>query len=93
MKTQRRKFTSDFKSKVAIEALKERETIESICKKHDLHPSQVNQWKKELQTNSSLLFSGGSKTTENDQTKLIDELYKQIGQLKVANDFLKKKLL
>lgn len=93
MKTQRRKFISDFKSKVAIEALKERETIESICKKHDLHPSQVNQWKKELQTNSSLLFSGGSKTTENDQTKLIDELYKQIGQLKVANDFLKKKLL
>lgn len=92
MKAQRRKFTPEFKSKVAIEALRERETLEVICKKYDLHPSQVHQWKKDLLSNSSQLFSGGSKSVDEDQSKLVDELYKQIGQLKVANDFLKKKL-
>lgn len=92
MKAQRRKFTPEFKSKVAIEALRERETLEVICKKYDLHPSQVHQWKKELQANCSQLFTGSSKSVDEDQSKLVDELYKQIGQLKVANDFLKKKL-
>ena len=43
---QKRKFSSDFKAKVAIEAIKEHLTIEEISKKYDLHPSQVNNWKK-----------------------------------------------
>lgn len=89
----RRKFTAEFKSKVAIEALQEQETIESICKKYDLHPNQVNQWKRELKAKSSIVFDSASGSDEKkDQSELIDELYKQIGQLKVANEFLKKKL-
>ena len=53
----RRKFSAFFKAKVALEALQEHETIESLSKKHDVHPIQILRWKKELTDNSSKLFS------------------------------------
>jgi transposase-like protein len=92
-KTSRRKFTSEFKAKVSIEALKEQQTIEALAKKYDLHPTQINAWKKEFLSHSSAVFEkeGKADTTANEQ--LIQALYAQIGELKVANDFLKKKLL
>jgi len=88
----RRKFSSAFKAKVALEALQERETIEFLSKKHDVHPNQILRWKKELTDNSSRVFSSESSKSEKTD-KLTDELYRQIGQLKVDNDWLKKKLL
>ncbi len=89
---QKRKFTSDFKAKVAIEAIKERLTIEEICKKYELHPSQVNNWKKAFKENASLVFEPGNKPNTDKNHDLIQQLYAQIGELKVANDWLKKKL-
>lgn len=92
-KTSRRKFTAEFKSKVCIEALKEQQTIETLAKKYELHPTQINNWKKEFLNNSTAVFekeSTNSGLEEKDQ--LIQALYAQIGELKVANDFLKKKL-
>ena len=89
----RRKFSSDFKAKVALEALREQMSIESISKKYELHPNQVRQWKNELLTGSSKVFSSEPTTQSNSSDKLIDELYRQIGQLKVDNDWLKKKAL
>ena len=86
----RRKFSASFKAKVALEAVTERETIESLSKKHDVHPNQILRWKKDLLENSSKIFS--SETKPDKSSQLVDELYKQIGQLKVDNDFLKKKL-
>ena len=86
----RRKFSSAFKAKVALDAVQERETVESLSKKHGVHPNQILRWKKELTDNSSKVFS--SDTKPDKSAHLIDELYKQIGQLKVDNDFLKKKL-
>ena len=53
-KISRRKFSSAFKSKVCIEAIKEQQTIEALSKKYDLHPTQINTWKKEFLTNSQL---------------------------------------
>lgn len=88
----RRKFSPEFKARVALEALRERETIETLCKKHDLHPSQINLWKKELKDRSSAVFQNSSSKNSHDESELIGELYKQIGELKVANEFLKKKL-
>lgn len=89
----RRKFSSDFKAKVVLEAFKERSTIEELARKYELHPTQINLWKKEAMSKLSQLFGsrddGEDKTTE-EQT---EKLYAQIGQLKVENDFLKKKLL
>lgn len=90
----RRKFSADFKAKVVIEVLKERSTIEEIARKHELHPNQITTWKKEFLANASAAF-GGDKEDDSHKEKEIEteKLFAQIGQLKVENDFLKKKLL
>lgn len=91
--TPRRKFKADFKAKVAIAAIKEQLTIEEICKKFEIHPTQANLWKREFLANAAQLFDKENKHLEQeDQEKKLQELYAQIGQLKVENDFLKKKL-
>lgn len=92
-KTSRRKFTSEYKAKVCIEALKERQSIESLSKKYDLHPTQINTWKKEFLSNSSVVFEKEGKVNATDTEQLIQRLYAQIGEQKVAIDFLKKNLL
>lgn len=92
MKTSRRKFTTDFKAKVCIEAIREQQTIEALSKKHDLHPTQINTWKKEFLSNAQVVFEKEGGPSESGQAELIQSLYAQIGELKVANDFLKKKL-
>ena len=91
-KKTRRKFSSDFKAKVVLEAFKERSTIEDLARKYELHPTQINNWKKEAVANMASVF-GGDKTEDQSDAELQKEkLYAQIGQLKVENDFLKKKL-
>ncbi len=92
--TSRRKFSAEFKSKVCLEALKEQQTIEALAKKYDLHPTQINTWKKEFLQNSAVVFEKeGNGSSPNEKDQLIQALYAQIGELKVANDFLKKKLV
>ena len=86
----RGKFSADFKSKVCIDALKERETIEVLCKKYDLHPTQLNLWKKEFLSKASLIFEKDAISTSSTNDALVQTLYANIGELKVANDFLKK---
>ena len=74
-----------------MEALKERETIEKLGKKYELQPSQISKWKAEALKNFSQIFMmEGSQKKENEVDS--EKLYAQIGQLKVENDFLKKKL-
>ncbi|NTS43578.1 transposase [Flavisolibacter sp. BT320] len=93
-KTSRRKFSAEFKAKVCIEAIKEQQTIEALSKKYELHPTQITSWKKEFLSQSAAVFKkAGKATTTEDKEQLIQALYAQIGELKVANDFLKKKLL
>ncbi len=91
-KSSRRKFTAEFKSKVCIEAIKEQQSIESLSKKYDLHPTQINTWKKEFLSNASVVFGKEGVGKQNDNEQLTQALYAQIGELKVANDFLKKSL-
>lgn len=91
--TPRRKFKSEFKAKVALAAIKEHQTLEEICKRFEVHPTQANLWKREFLANASQLFDKENKhIDQEDQEKKLQELYAQIGQLKVENDFLKKKL-
>ena len=87
----RRKFTSDFKSRVALEALREQEPLHEIAKRYQIHPTQVTEWKKALLSNASSVFeSSKDKHEESFKQKLKeDRLYKQIGQLQVEVDFLK----
>jgi transposase len=91
-KTSRRKFTAEFKAKVCIEAIKEQQTIEALSKKYDLHPTQINTWKREFLSNSSAVFGKDQPSVADDKQGLIQALYAQIGEQKVAIDFLKKKL-
>ena len=86
----RRKHSPAFKSKVAIEALKERETLSQLGAKHNLNPVQITQWKKQLLDRSAELFDS-SKAKTDDKEALIEELYRKIGQYQVELDWLKKK--
>lgn len=88
----RRKFTAEFKAKVSIEALKERETITELARKYDLHPNQIANWKREFLSKASLVFSEESSVEDKTQEKEKQRLYQVIGQQKVEIDFLKKAL-
>ena len=90
----RRKFTAAFKSKVVIEALKERNTIEDLARKYELHPNQISLWKKEFLEKASAVFESESSRKENkrDQEEETEKLYARIGQLEMQNNWLKKKL-
>ncbi|MEM0941936.1 MAG: transposase [Bacteroidota bacterium] len=86
----RRKFTSKFKTKVVLEALSERSTVQELSKKHELHPNQISKWKTEFLSKVESVFDSTSKTTEQEDNT--EKLYKVIGQQKVEIDFLKKAL-
>lgn len=94
MKQKRRNFTSSFKTKVVLEALKERETIQQLGVKYEVHPNQITTWKKQFLENADAAFGQDGKNDELQQARQqLDELYKQVGQMKVETDWLKKKLL
>ena len=86
-----RKFTSEFKSKVAIEALKERYSLSELAERFELHPNQISQWKQEFLEKSKDIFDKKSSKSKEDQVDL-DTLYTKIGQLEVERDYLKKNL-
>lgn len=94
MKRTRRKFSAEFKTKVVLEALSERLTLTELAQKHEIHPNQITQWKREFLEKASDVFSKSEKTqkAEQDYQQESEQLYKTIGQLKVEVDFLKKKL-
>ena len=91
MSTTRRKFSKEFKAKVVLEALKERETLESLAKKYELQPTQISLWKAQAMSNFPALFSS-DKPKDKESDVDVQQLYAQIGKLQVQNDFLKKKL-
>ncbi|NOS86962.1 MAG: transposase [Methylococcaceae bacterium] len=87
----RKIFTGSEKAKVALAAVKGDKTINEVAQEHGVHPTQVNQWKKELLDNVGSLFEGkrGPKPV-NGQTDP-ERLYAKIGQLNMELDWLKKK--
>lgn len=84
-------FTSDFKSKVAIEALKGHKTTAELASEFEVHPTQINLWKKQLLDGSKQLFSCKHDKAMESVIQERDRLYMQIGQLAVELDWLKKK--
>lgn len=87
----RKQYSAAFKAKVALEVLKETQTVAQIAARYEVHPTMVNAWKRELLENLPGVFEDGRKNKQtSDPTQLTDQLYKQIGQLKVENDFLKQ---
>lgn len=88
----RRKFTSKFKTKVVLEALKERDTIAKIAQKYEIHPQQITNWKREFLGKAEDLFEGKSKSKKTEAEEREEQLLKTIGHQKVEIDFLKKAL-
>lgn len=88
----RRRFSSEFKSKVVIEALKERMTAQELAQKYKILPQQITKWKRDFLDGASQVFDKGSKVVKSEQELERDKLLKIIGELKVENDWLKKKL-
>ena len=89
MKKTRRKFTSGFKAMVAIEALKERESLAELSKRFEVHPTVISKWKQEFLEKSADVFD---KKSEGESGVDPEKLYAKIGQLEIENDFLKKSL-
>ena len=81
-----------FKAQVALEAIKNQQTIAQIASEYGVNPAQVSQWKKQVLEELPQLFTNGRSKTASDNDQLVPELYRQIGQLKVELDWLEKKL-
>jgi transposase-like protein len=89
----RKRYDSQFKATVALEAVKNEKTIAQIASDYSVHPNQVGKWKKQLLQELPKVFSNRQTSSEKANEKLIDELYRQIGQLKVELDWPKKSSL
>jgi transposase-like protein len=86
----RKQHSTQFKAKVALEAIKGEKTIAQIAHQYSIHPTTINNWKRHLLAGASELFEPGSQSssTAPEASGQINELYRQIGELKVERDFL-----
>lgn len=87
----RRKFSSTFKTKVVLEALSERFTIQELARKHGLHANQISKWKAQFVSNAETIFDK-PEAVKSDIELERERLYQTIGQQKIEIDFLKKAL-
>lgn len=91
MQSMRTKRTAEFKAKVALAAIRGDQTINELASLYCVHPNQVTAWKRHAQDELAMIFDGGKAASSKADEKLKEELYRQIGQLKVELDWLKKK--
>ena len=91
MSVTRKKHSGAFKSKVALEAIKGQRTIPELASEYGVHGTLIAKWKKQALEGFPAIFSGQKEKTERRSGELEAELYKQIGQMKVELDWVKKK--
>jgi transposase len=89
---QKKKWSSATKFEIALLAIKGETTLNDLCKRYQVAPSQVHAWKKELLERGAELFGKAEKSKKivSDQEDVKRQLYEKIGQLTVERDFLKK---
>jgi transposase len=90
MSKQRRKFTAEFKTRVALDALSGEHTPSEIASKYGVHPNQVSQWKKQAKEGIAASFSGKAQKVQQSDEARIKDLHAKIGQLTVEKDFLQQ---
>ena len=86
------KHSNPFKVKLALEMIKGIDSVAQICSRYGVHPSQAHKWKKQAAEGLEAIFADKPSSVLKEKNELIEELYKQIGQLKVELDWLKKKV-
>lgn len=87
----RTKRSPEFKAKIALAAIRGDQTLNELASIHGVHPNQITAWKREAQDHLASIFDSKKVKPSKADEKLIEELYRQIGQLKVELDWLKKK--
>jgi len=87
----RRQYSNDFKCKIALEAVKGVKTVSQVAAEHNLHPTQIGTWKKQLLQQGSTVFTRPNDRQQREQQDREAELYEQIGRLKMELEWLKKK--
>jgi transposase len=92
MKQTRKKHSAMFKAKVAVAAIRGDRTIAELAVQFGVHPNQIHNWKKQLLARAVSVFEGGASAEGATNEAQVDLLYRQIGRLKVENDFLARKL-
>ena len=92
MTQKRRSHSSQFKFKVALEAVKGLKTANEIASNRNIHPSQVRTWKKQLLIEGPAVFSRNTARQQQEQAERETELYEQIGRLRMELEWLKKKM-
>ncbi len=90
MSVQRKRYSAEEKTRVAVEAIKGQKTINELAAEYGVHPTQITQWKKQALEEMSTGFSGGRERRERTDEALVASLYQEIGQLKMEMDWLKK---
>ena len=88
----RKRYSADFKAKVALDALKEQKTLNELASQYQIHSVQISTWKKQLIDGSALIFKNSTNNNQKKQQNLEAHLYQEIGRLKIELDWLKKKL-
>ncbi len=91
MSNKRKKYNPEFKAKVALAAIKNEETVSELAARFGVHPTMIHNWKRSLLESASDVFDKNQKSKKQNEAK-VDELYRQIGKLKVERDFLSEKL-
>ena len=91
MSKNRRRFSPDYKFRVALEAAKGQQTLSELATKYGLHPNQISQWKLQLLDEGAEVFSRNGGHAQREQATVQAELYEQIGRLKMELEWLKKK--
>lgn len=93
MKQKRRNHSSEFKARIALEAIKGLKTVQQIAAENNLHPVQVTQWKGQVLESAAGVFARGREKVEQtaDAEKEKERLERKVGQLVVEVDWLKKK--
>lgn len=90
--TKRRRFSAEYKAKVALEALRGDRTIQEIATRHQVHPNQVSTWKRQAMDGLGEVFSNGAERAGRDHEAEVRDLHAKIGQLTVERDFLARGL-
>jgi len=89
-KSKRKRYSAEFKAKIALDAIKGEETAAQIASRYGVHPTQVTQWKSQARDGMAEGFLGKADRKEKDHESEVKELHAKIGQLTVERDFLAK---